>query len=143
MEGGGKRNQRVYREARGSDWWSAAWLRPAGLSRDVSVDQLCARDEELSVGQASAADRIWQGRAASEGARKASVPVRGGSVGGAGEVSGGGGGEQGRGGAGDRGAGKDSGRAGMRAELCRAVPDLRGVSEPDTAQVGVGAAPAQ
>src|SRR6267143_3274278 len=41
---------------------------------------------------------------------------------------------------GDRGTGKDRGRVGMCAELCSALSDLRGLSQPGDAQAGVGSA---
>src|SRR5207244_8255052 len=131
---------RVYRETQGRDCGSTEWLRPADISGDAEVDQLSGRDDGLSVGQTGAADGIWQACAAGERALEASVSSKGRGSEAADEVSGLGRREQGRGSTRDRGTRKDRGRVGMCAELCRALSDVRRLSQPGDAQAGVGIA---
>src|SRR5437773_11450554 len=117
-------------ETQGRDCGSTEWLRPADISGDAEVDQLSGRDDGLSVGQTGATDGIWQACAAGERALEASVSSKGRGSEAADEVSGLGRREQGRGSARDRGTRKDRGRVGMCAELCRALSDVRRLSQP-------------
>jgi hypothetical protein len=119
---------------------STEWFRLAGLSRDAAVDQLSGRDDGLPVGQPGAADGIWQACAAGERAIEASASSKGRGSEATDEVPGLGRRAPGRGSAGDRGTGKDRGRVGMCAGLCRALSDVRGLSQPGDAEAGVGSA---